>query len=409
MVEIMSQPSSGHRVRFRAAVAAVSSVVLWSLLAVPATSGAQTSTEDSESSSSYGDVANHWAAEQISALEASGVLAGTECGEAMFCPDADLRREIMAVWIVRVLDGADPEPVNGTRFSDVDDNHPWAAHIERLAELEVTRGHIDGTYRPDDAVTRAQLASFLVRAFDLPAVADDYSAGFEDTDGEDINRLAAAGLTNGCGDGNFCPERATSRAEVAVFLVRAMKWRAAQAEAGSQQQPGAADLSGSTGTTPVGTSSAPSRAAPSNTGQASTDSRNGGTDNGDADTSIAPCADGTPGTAGTDSTLTGTVSYANDIDLTSNSTLTVRLQDVSLADSPALVVADQVISNPGPGPVSFSIDYRACDIVENHRYSAAADIYKSGSLVFVNDTTYDVLGRDATPGPVNIPLTRVSS
>ena len=125
-----------------------------------------------------------------------------------------------------------PSRVNGTRFSDVDDNHPWAAHIERLAELEVTRGHIDGTYRPDDAVTRAQLASFLVRAFDLPAVADDYSAGFEDTDGEDINRLAAAGLTNGCGDGNFCPERATSRAEVAVFLVRAMKWRAAQAGSG---------------------------------------------------------------------------------------------------------------------------------------------------------------------------------
>ena len=165
--------------------------------------------------------------DHIVGLEADGIFEGTECGEAMFCPSTPLKRETMAVWIVRVLDGSDPDPVDDTRFSDIDSSHRWASHIERFAELGVTKGCGDGTsYCPDVTVSRAQMASFLARAFDLPAAEP---AGFGDTEGDthedNNNRVAAAGITTGCGDGtNYCPNQQTSRAQMAVFISRALSF-----------------------------------------------------------------------------------------------------------------------------------------------------------------------------------------
>lgn len=163
----------------------------------------------------------------INRLAAAGVLDGTECGERLFCPDEPLQRWVMAVWTVRVLDqGREPSDA-GTRFADVDPGAWWAGHVERLAELEVTKG-CDADpprYCPDGAVSRAQTASFLVRAFGLEPAA---SAGFADTAGSthesDIDALAAAGITKGCAADppRFCPDQPVTRAQMATLLVRAL-------------------------------------------------------------------------------------------------------------------------------------------------------------------------------------------
>ena len=76
---------------------------------------------------------------------------------------------------------------------------------------------------PNDQVTRAEVATWLVRAFDLPATANDYFSDDETSPNEDdINRLAAAGLTSGCGAGIYCPTRVLKRGELATFIVRAL-------------------------------------------------------------------------------------------------------------------------------------------------------------------------------------------
>jgi hypothetical protein len=67
------------------------------------------------------------------------------------------------------------------------------------------------------------MARYLDRALDLPPTAtdffsDDDGSGYEDA----INRLAAAGITEGCGDGRFCPGSWVSRAQMAAFLRRAL-------------------------------------------------------------------------------------------------------------------------------------------------------------------------------------------
>ena len=164
-------------------------------------------------------------ADAVNSLAAAGMFHQTECGERRFCPDDPLRRGDMAIWLVRAVDGSDPTSLPAeARFEDTG-FYEWP-FTERLYDLEISRGCNRGekSFCPDAAVTRAQMATFLVRAFDLKPGPD---AGFEDTVGTwneaDINAVAAAGITSGCGDGTrFCSNKATTRGQMALFLVRAM-------------------------------------------------------------------------------------------------------------------------------------------------------------------------------------------
>ena len=77
---------------------------------------------------------------------------------------------------------------------------------------------------PDDAVSRAQMAGFLVRALNLPAATKDYFSDDNNSSLEAaINATAEAGLTGGCGDGKYCPSTAVTREQMAAFLLRAFK------------------------------------------------------------------------------------------------------------------------------------------------------------------------------------------
>lgn len=160
----------------------------------------------------------------VKTLAGQGVFEGTEC-DAGFCPGNAIDRKTMAVWIVRVLDGGDPPAASETRFNDVDAAGFHAPFIERMADRGVTRGCGDLTgFCPDRTVTRAEMAVFLSRAYQL---ADAPDPGFVDVPADawyatDVAKLAASGITTGCGDrSGFCPGRATTRGEMATFLDRA--------------------------------------------------------------------------------------------------------------------------------------------------------------------------------------------
>ena len=67
------------------------------------------------------------------------------------------------------------------------------------------------------------MASFLVRAFHLPATSTDFFTDDEGSQHEgSINRLAAAGITGGCGPSTFCPRASVTRGQMAAFLHRAV-------------------------------------------------------------------------------------------------------------------------------------------------------------------------------------------
>lgn len=104
----------------------------------------------------------------IEELADRGITSG--CGGDNYCPDASVTRAQMAVLLLRTLEGEDhvPPPCSGV-FSDVTCPSTFAAWIEDLFARGITGGcGVDPpAYCPDAAVTRAQMAVFLVRTFEL--------------------------------------------------------------------------------------------------------------------------------------------------------------------------------------------------------------------------------------------------
>ncbi len=155
------------------------------------------------------------------------VLTDTGCRPGDLCPNDNIKRWEMAVWLIRVLEGQDPQPAARTRFTDIDPDLWWAPHVERLAERGITLGCSTAPlkYCPHDTVPRKQMASFLVRAFNIEPAA---AAGFTDitpadTHYNDINALHAAEITLGCSTSplKYCGDQPTTKAQMASFITRA--------------------------------------------------------------------------------------------------------------------------------------------------------------------------------------------
>ncbi|MBK8620059.1 MAG: S-layer homology domain-containing protein [Anaerolineales bacterium] len=173
---------------------------------------------------------SYWANNFVERLAKAGVTGG--CGTGIYCPDSTVTRAQMAVFLLKGIHGSSYTPPAvgvSTGFGDVATDYWAAAWIKQLAAEGVTSGCGGGNYCPDSVVTRAQMAIFLLKArngsgYTPPAVG--VSTGFADvaTDAFGaafIKQLVADGITAGCGGGNYCPNDSVTRAQMAVFLVRA--------------------------------------------------------------------------------------------------------------------------------------------------------------------------------------------
>ena len=144
-----------------------------------------------------------------------GITAG--CATDRFCPDSAVTREQMASLIRRAGNVAGSSV---DRFTD-DETSIHEADINAIAAAGITGGCAATRYCPRSPVTREQMASFLVRALNLPSTGRDYFTDDESSQHEaNINALAAAGVTGGCADGRFCPNSIVTRGQMAAFLHR---------------------------------------------------------------------------------------------------------------------------------------------------------------------------------------------
>ena len=175
---------------------------------------------------------SYWANSFIERLYNAGITGGCTTSPLNYCPDNTVTRAQMAVFLLKGIHGSSftPPAVDGsTGFSDVATDYWAAAWIKQLAAEGITGGCGSGNYCPDATVTRAQMAVFLLKAkhgsnYSPPAVGAD--TGFSDvaTDywaAAFIKQLVAEGITSGCGSGNYCPDADVTRAQMAVFLVKA--------------------------------------------------------------------------------------------------------------------------------------------------------------------------------------------
>jgi extracellular elastinolytic metalloproteinase len=118
----------------------------------------------------YADVTpSNFAYAAIEEVASRGIVSTLNCPAGNFCPNAPITREEMAIWIIRALGDFNPSTPAMQRFNDVPSSRPGYAFIEEMFQRGITLGcsTVPPLYCPDDPVTREQMATFLVRAFNL--------------------------------------------------------------------------------------------------------------------------------------------------------------------------------------------------------------------------------------------------
>jgi uncharacterized repeat protein (TIGR03803 family) len=149
------------------------------------------------------------------------------CGAGDYCPGNAVTRAQMAVFLLKAEHGSGYfPPACAGIFGDVPCPSPYANWIEELSAEGITAGCGGGNYCPAFSVTRAQMAVFLLKtehgsSYTPPACTGVFTdvpcpspfAGW-------IEQLHAEGITGGCGNGNYCPANAVTRGQMAVFLVK---------------------------------------------------------------------------------------------------------------------------------------------------------------------------------------------
>ena len=150
-------------------------------------------------------------------------------------PDTESRRAVAVATTpqARPVDDSCTAAITEDGFVDVPSSNPFEAVVDCLRYWGLTKGTSATTYSPGSPVTREQMAAFIARLVvtsggTLPSGGD----AFEDDEGSnfegEINQLAAAGIVNGTGVGTYSPKLLVTRAQMAKFLVLAYEYRAAE-------------------------------------------------------------------------------------------------------------------------------------------------------------------------------------
>ena len=107
------------------------------------------------------------------------------------------------------------------------------------------------------------------------------------------------------------------------------------------------------------------------------------------------------------SSLDGEVFYLQRIALPPTATLSVSLQDVSLADAPAVVLDEQRGQVKGQVPLPFQLNYDPAQVKPGHRYSVSARIEVDGKLMFISTEHHGVQLDGKDPQPLKIRVNAV--
>ncbi|WP_018923086.1 N-acetylmuramoyl-L-alanine amidase [Salsuginibacillus kocurii] len=155
----------------------------------------------------------------IQRLSDQNIISGYPDGT--FRPNQEVTRAEAVSMLGRVLGFSS----SGSSFPDVDSNHYASGHIAGAVEEGIVAGYPDGTFRPTQTVSRAEMAIFLTRGFNLSDEGGE--ANFWDVypgvmGASAITDVAEARIAAGYPDGSFKPTRGITRYEFVLFLDRTL-------------------------------------------------------------------------------------------------------------------------------------------------------------------------------------------
>jgi hypothetical protein len=163
---------------------------------------------------------------EIGIISALGITQG--CDSENFCPDKTIPRDQAAAFIIRTLGEFNPPTPAMQRFTDVPPSNPFYNFIDRMAVLGITQGCSPTTYCPADGISRQHAAAFVIRSLGEVSPPTPAFQRFADVLPSNpfynfIDRMAVLEITRGCSLNPplYCPFDAVSRGQMAAFLMRA--------------------------------------------------------------------------------------------------------------------------------------------------------------------------------------------
>ncbi|MCP1309650.1 putative Ig domain-containing protein [Paenibacillus tyrfis] len=178
---------------------------------------------------SFGDLQGHWAKSTIESLASKLIVQGRKADA--YEPEGRVTRAEWAALLVRSL-GLNVSQEKAP-FGDVKDGDWFASAVGAAHKAKLIDGYEDGTFRPNQTVTREELAAMTARAIKYVGAkpADIRSAGesFQDSAnisawaGDAVRQAVKAGIIEGDDQGRFRPADSASRAEAATMLYRLLK------------------------------------------------------------------------------------------------------------------------------------------------------------------------------------------
>ncbi len=172
----------------------------------------------------FSDVSpNDYFYEAVHYLYCAGVISGY--GDGTFRPYNNTTRAQLTKIIV-LAEGWPIDTTGGPHFSDVSEGSTFYDYIETAYNHAIISGYGDGTFRPDNNVTRAQLSKIIVLAQGWPI---DTSGGPHFSDVPEgstfygyVETAFNHGIVTGYGDGTFRPDNNATRGQISVIVYRAI-------------------------------------------------------------------------------------------------------------------------------------------------------------------------------------------
>lgn len=182
---------------------------------------------------SFDDLANHWAKSDIELLASKQLAKGVS--ERSFAPDSDITRAQFTALLVRALGLG--EVKGGSAFVDVSQSDWHAGYVGAAVKAGIVSGMEDGSFRPDDAITREQMAVMIARALkaagasaSITVLPELLASKFSDQAQisawakESVTASVQAGIVIGMDDKTFGPSANASRAQAATMLKRFLQY-----------------------------------------------------------------------------------------------------------------------------------------------------------------------------------------
>lgn len=181
---------------------------------------------------SFKDINNLWNREQVDKLAELGIIKGNE--QNKFLPGDYTKRSHMTAFISRALDLTASQPYE-QQFNDVDGSEWFVNALTASVEEGIIQGKDDGSFSPNENVTREQAAAIIRRSLNVVGI-DEYKLdrtktvnSFHDSDQigdwakEDVEFLYQIGIISGKSDGSFDPKGNLTRAQMAKMIYKMLE------------------------------------------------------------------------------------------------------------------------------------------------------------------------------------------